>query len=261
MRLLILSDLHIELWRDGGPQIDLAMARPDVVILAGDIHSGTKGVAWAMKTFADIPTLYVPGNHEAYGSALDKEEKNILDACNASGHVHYLNPAKMVIGDVRFLGATLWTDFRLFGDDARPAAMQDAESSMNDYQLIRLANQKYRKLRASDTAQLHAGHKSWLQKELAEPFVGKTVVITHMAPSMHSVSPQFASDPVTAAFASALDELVSQADVWVHGHMHDSFDYQIGKCRVVCNPRGYRKTTGATENQHFDPNLVVDLID
>lgn len=164
-----------------------------------------------------------------------------------------------MIGNVRFLGATLWTDFPLFGDEGRAAAMRGAESTMNDYQLIRLANQQYRKLRAIDTAQLHAVHKSWLKNELAEPFDGKTVVITHMAPSMRSVLPQYATDPVTAAFASTLDELVCQADVWVHGHMHDSFDYRIGSCRVICNPRGHRTRTGATENQRFDQNLVVEV--
>lgn len=83
-----------------------------------------------------------------------------------------------------FLGATLWTEFKLCGTDVRPSAMQAAEAVMVDCKRIRLAGSGYRKLRASDMARLHAVQKSWLQKKLAEPFDGKTVVIAHMAPSM-----------------------------------------------------------------------------
>jgi Icc-related predicted phosphoesterase len=137
--------------------------------------------------------------------------------------------------------------------------MSEAEKTMNDYKRIRLANQGYRKLRAGDTALLHAKHRSWLTKKLAEPFDGKTIVVTHMAPSMMSVPPQYAHDPVSAAYASRLDGLAEQADLWIHGHMHDSFDYRIGKCRVVCNPRGYITRLGKAENQRFDPSFVVDL--
>jgi rubrerythrin len=157
------------------------------------------------------------------------------------------------------LGATLWTDFRLFGDDDRQAAMRTAETVMVDYKRIRLASKEYRKLRAADTAQFHAMHRSWLTQKLAEPFDGKTVVITHMAPSMRSVAEQYAKDSASAAFASRLDDLASQADIWIHGHMHDSFDYQIGKCRVVCNPCGYMTRGGGVENEHFEPNCIIEV--
>ena len=64
MRLLILSDLHREVWGDTPVGIDLAVSRPDVVILAGDIDNGASCVQWAERTFPGIPTLYVSGNHE-----------------------------------------------------------------------------------------------------------------------------------------------------------------------------------------------------
>ncbi|MGZ5780867.1 MAG: metallophosphoesterase, partial [Burkholderiaceae bacterium] len=98
-----------------------------------------------------------------------------------------------------------------------------------------------------------------LQGKLAEPFEGKTVVITHMAPSRLSVAEQYATDEVSAAYASNLDHLVEQADLWIHGHMHDSFDYRVGKSRVVCNPCGYMSRGGTPENFRFDPNYIVDL--
>lgn len=259
MRLLILSDLHHELWREHAPRIDPAHSRPDVVILAGDINTGARAVDWAANTFPDLPVLYVHGNHEAYGSNLEGTQKNIAAAWEKAGNVHFLDCSEYRIGRVRFLGATLWTNFRLFGDDTRDSAMQAAEEAMVDYKRIRLADQGYRKLRAGDTARMYALHTSWLQSRLAEPFDGQTVVITHMAPSMRSVAERFLPDPVPAAYASRLDDLASQADLWVHGHTHDSFDYRIGKCRVVCNPCGYRTRSGGTENACFDPDFIVEL--
>jgi Icc-related predicted phosphoesterase len=102
-------------------------------------------------------------------------------------------------------------------------------------------------------------HKSWLIQKLDESFAGKTVVVTHMAPSMKSVSDRHAQDMVSAAYASNLEELASQADLWIHGHMHESFDYQIGDCRVICNPCGYKTRAGLPENTNFDPNLIIEL--
>jgi Icc-related predicted phosphoesterase len=259
MRLLILSDLHHELWREHAPRIDPAISRPDVVILAGDINTGAKAVAWAAATFEGIPVLYVHGNHEGYGQNLDDAQDAIQAACAATENVRALNCGEQIIGGVRFLGATMWTDFRLFGDDERQASMREVEAVMTDYKRIRLAKKGYRKLRAADTAQFHSIQRSWLRKRLDDPFSGKSVVITHMAPSLLSVSDQYREAPVSAAYASRLDELAEQADLWVHGHMHESLDYNIGKCRVVCNPCGYRTRAGGVENAQFDPNFIVEI--
>ena len=117
MRLLILSDLHHELWREKAPQIDLTISRPDVVVLAGDISSGAKAVQWATDAFADTPVLYVSGNHEAYGKNLDDVHDDIEAACMAAPNVHFLNCSEYIHESVRFIGATLWTDFKLFGDE------------------------------------------------------------------------------------------------------------------------------------------------
>lgn len=261
MRILPLSDLHHELWREKAPVIDPAVSRPDIVILAGDIDTGAKAVAWAAQAFSGIPVLYVHGNHEAYGRNLDDTQDDIEAACQQSGNVHFLNCGEYIVGAVRFLGATMWTDFCLFGDDSRAAAMREAEAVMNDYRRIRLAKKGYRKLRAPDTAHYHLLHKTWLRQKLDEPFDGTTVVITHMAPSMQSVSGEFARDLISAAYASRLDELAQKADLWVHGHMHDSFDYYTGRCRVVTNPCGYIRRDGSPENENFNPNRVIELAD
>jgi predicted phosphodiesterase len=259
MRLLILSDLHHELWREQAPVIDPAASRPDVVILAGDIDRGGNAVAWAERVFAGIPVLYVHGNHESYGENLEDAQQTIQAACLASKNVHFLNRGEYRRGGIRFLGATLWTDFRLFGDERRAACMSAAETVLMDYKRIDVDGPAGRKLTPEDTTQIHAQDKAWLTQQLAAPFAGTTVVITHMAPSLMSVAAQYAADPVSAAFASRLDDMVGRADLWIHGHMHDSYDYRIGACRVVCNPCGYRTRAGTAENPQFDPAFIVEL--
>lgn len=117
--------------------------------------------------------------------------------------------------------------------------MLSAKESLNDYRLIRLATEGHRTLRAADTARWHDEQRNWLTRKLDTPFAGQTVVISHMPPSERSIPDRYKDSILSAAFASRLDDLVIRADLWVHGHLHDSFDYRIGACRVVCNPRGY----------------------
>ncbi len=261
MRLLVLSDLHLDIWRGHHPKTDLAACKPDVVILAGDIHGGAKAVPWAAETFSDIPVLYVHGNHESYGYTLEDIQADIAQQSICTKNVLFLDAAHWAdIDGVRFLGCTLWTNFCLFGIEKRTAAMSEAERYMNDYRAIDVQYENgMRKLKAFDTLGFHAKQRAWLQDRFDEKFEGKTVVITHMAPSFSSVPDQFKDDIVSAAYASNLDELTTFADLWIHGHTHDSFDYKIGDCRVVCNPCGYPTRGGNVENELFNPNLIIEI--
>jgi hypothetical protein len=112
MRLRVFSDLHLEFERFDPPAVDA-----DVVVLAGDIGTRTHGLTWALQTF-DVPVVYVPGNHEFYGGATPHLVHK-LKAMAAGTHVHVLDEDAVVIGGVRFLGATMWTDFQLFGREHR----------------------------------------------------------------------------------------------------------------------------------------------
>ncbi|MES2729975.1 MAG: metallophosphoesterase [Pseudomonadota bacterium] len=192
MRILPLSDLHREIYPSRALGIDLSACRPDVVVLAGDIDKSSHAVEWAAETFKDIPVLYVAGNHEFYGSNIDTVPARIHDACRETDNVFFLNGACKIIDGVRFLGATLWTDFCLFGLWRRPMAMMAAKEFMSDYHSIRVANNGYRKLMPADTGTQHAVTRAWMQSELEQPFKGKTVVITHMAPSKRSIPERYA---------------------------------------------------------------------
>jgi predicted phosphodiesterase len=260
MRILILSDLHREVWRDDGPVINPDKSMPDIVVLAGDIDNGDKAVGWARDVFQSCPVLYVPGNHEYYGGSIEQIDSMLAHSCATTTNVRYLNRNETILNDVRFLGVTLWTDYNLFGSDMRSVAMQKAKHCMLDYERIKVSESgRARHLRPEDTTILHTRDSAWLEERLAEPFLGATVVITHMAPSRKSIAPKYADDPTSAGFASSLENLVAQCDLWIHGHTHDSFDYQVGRGRVVANPCGYRTRGGGVENAAFDPNLVVSI--
>jgi hypothetical protein len=247
MKLHILNDLHIEFEDFVPPETDA-----DIVILAGDIGVGLEGLGWAEDRFPDKPVIYVPGNHEFYHHDLSLIEK--LKA-QAPAYIHVMNDDKVVIDGVRFLGSILWTDFALFGEDDRFYAMKTAGRWMTDFSIIR---QDGRKFTPQDAARLHTVSRGWLLSMLAEPFDGRTVVVTHHAPSSRSVHPRYASDLLTPAFASNLEMLMDgeRIALWVHGHMHDAFDYEIYGTRVVCNPRGYAPNALAPG---FRPDYVVDI--
>ena len=111
-----------------------------------------------------------------------------------------------------------------------------------------------------DSAALFGRHSGWLDDRLAVAHDGPTVVITHHAPSPKSIHPRFAGSLVNACFVSDAEHLVGadRAQLWIHGHTHDSFDYVVNGCRIVCNPRGYAKA-GVNENPRFDPDLMVEV--
>ena len=112
---------------------------------------------------------------------------------------------------------------------------------------------------ATCTAHWHAQQIRWLKDQLQEPFPGKTVVVTHHLPSARSVADRYKTDLLSACFASELDHLFGPMALWVHGHTHDCFDYDVGGTRVVCNPRGYTHPDASPENPHFNPALVIEV--
>lgn len=248
MRLWILSDLHLEF----GP-VELPPVEADLIVLAGDVHRGRRGLAWARERFATTPAVYVLGNHEYYGEALPRLREKV-EAEAAGSSVHLLENRAVEIDGVTFLGCTLWTDFDLHGN-ARLAQIE-AGVQMTDYRAIRVSP-RYRRLRPADTAVLHAASRRWLEKALGTAPAGPRVIITHHAPSALSLAPDTAHLPVSAAYGSHLDSLVeaSGAALWVHGHTHYPVDYRIGGTRVLSNPRGYPDEAV----KGFDPGLVVEL--
>ena len=248
MRLHILSDLHLEFGPTHIPETDA-----DVIVLAGDIHLGCAGHAWAAQRFPGKPVVYVLGNHEFYQHSLP-ELTEILKRETAGTHIHLLENSAVEIGGWTFLGCTLWTDFRL--SLVRDAAMLTAEEFMSDYHVIQFGAGG-RRLRASNTAQLHRESLAWLRGALARCNPARTIVVTHHSPSARSEAPEHATSPLRAAFGSDLDSLVAASGVplWIHGHTHYNVDYVLGSTHVLANQRGYPEDLCAG----FNPALIVEV--
>lgn len=227
MKILIYSDLHLEFADFEPPATDC-----DLVVLAGDISVRSRGVVWANDTFT-CPVIYASGNHEFYKGHIDRTLTKMRDA--AAKHVHVLENQCLVIGDIRFLVATAWTDFTATGDYR--AAMRECAEWMNDFKRIRIG-EGYSKLRPADLIARNITTRVFLMSELAKDFQGKTVVITHHCP-IQEVAGDGHQGHLGAAYFNEWHDLVAQADVWIFGHTHHAVDTIVSGCRVISNPRGY----------------------
>ena len=248
MKIQIMSDLHLEF---ATLQVDPVDA--DIVILAGDIQPSGKGVCWAKDNF-DIPVLYVAGNHEFYNHMWTMDE--LLDDMRSNcigSNVHLLDRNTFEVDGVRFLGTTLWTDLLVkpLGGvkcgviDSDAGAIMTGDGEGLDDHVAQLLFEK---------------NRSWLRSELEKPFAGKTVVISHHAPAIGSLHSQYAGNPRNACFVTDMEDLMGdRVDLWVHGHTHNSFDYELDGTRVVCNPRGYPSPFGGWENPDFNQAMIVEV--
>jgi predicted phosphodiesterase len=272
MKLLLLSDLHLELR-------DLALADDidfDVAVLAGDIMwPGVRLHDWLVRSSVlrrAEAVVAVSGNHEYFERVLQHEAVALRQAAltAAAPPLHLLDCNELQHGGVRFLGCTLWTDFELRIDTSegprtdRERGIATAARVMADYRTIAWCDTPGgapRPLTPHDTLRLHRQQRQWLQVKLAEPFAGPTVVITHHGPHRQSLAPRFAGDWVSTAYLSELPASFFDVPVlWVHGHTHTSHDYRVGNCRIVCNPRGYQTVAMLKpENAAFDPEFVAEI--
>lgn len=251
MNIWFMSDLHTEF----SPfALAIPARRPDVLVLAGDVSTPLSNALGWLKRNAGLPVVTVPGNQEFYGVDIGTERRLGAQLAREAGF-HLLDEDVVFLDGVRFLGCTLWTDYRLDGEP-EPAMIHAAYRVM-DHQMIRQGGTRFT---PQDALGLHRRSRTWLEGVLAEPFDGPTVVVSHHAPHPNSINPQFAGSALNPAFASDLTGLIErhQPDLWIHGHVHASCDHRIGRTRIVCNPRRY-VTHGRMENAHFDPQLVIGL--
>lgn len=245
MRIQYFSDIHLEFGDCEFPVTDA-----DIVIAAGDIGVDTEAVSWLAQ--APCPVIYVAGNHEYYGGDLETTRERLEQAC-ASAQVDFLENIRADLDDVRFLGTTLWTGY----NGADENIMRSSEQTMNDYYYIK--DDGYA-LTADMLLERHHASLEWLESELATPFNGRTVVVTHHAPSLKSwyTNEVESGDPRRYAYCNQLDDLIKKysIDLWFHGHIHRVSDYKIGGTRILANPRGYH---GHQEIEGYDPCKMIEL--
>lgn len=256
MKLQVFSDLHLEQLGTAARGA-IPTAQSDVLVLAGDIHTGVKGI----ELLADysIPVIYVFGTYELLGHQLEALHSRAgVVASRTSAHV--LENRAVIIQGVRFLGATLWTDFQL--GPGRESEKRAASATLPEFQFIHFNQQ--RRFSVQDAVTRHWASRNWLASELAHPFAGPTVVVSHHAPSAESLAPSARSQLLASAQASDVQELKGCAELWIHGRTRRSADYRWGSTRVVSNPRGlqrpaYRNRVRRFENERFNPVFELDV--
>lgn len=273
MRVNYISDLHLEFG-------DLVLPGGDILILAGDVSEARTLDNYAYQTQESLTdskrkdraarffneecskyskVLYVLGNHEHYHSRLDKTAETIMKSLPKN--VQLLEQDSIELNGAIFIGATLWTDL----NNNCPLTHSTLRQSMNDYRCITFhdrANSNYRKLNPADTYKIFKETVEYFKKTLEQNKDKPIVIVTHHAPSHLSIHPKYQNDTqMNGGFASDLSNLIldnPQIKYWLHGHTHHSFDYQLGDCRVLCNPRGYN---GYEEQalRVFDPTRSFEI--
>lgn len=274
MKLRLYSDLHNEFDLFDMPLIE--DEKNTVLLLAGDI-----GVARKHGTYAGFlddaaqrhkAVVYVPGNHEYYGSSwyyawddIKQQTQGMRD--EPLPNLHFLNGDTVEIDGTVFIGATLWTEM-----NAVQCGL--AEAFINDYKVIKMIKRdgtekldihtkKYEgKLRARYTVNRHFHQRDyiWKQLRLTRERGLQSVVVTHHAPSPQSIHAAYAKEGhINHAYFTDLEaEIIEHAPTyWVHGHMHNSFDYMVGDTRVLSNPRGYFQYV-SHENRNFIEDGMID---
>lgn len=242
------SDLHLEFERSPDDRLQLPVAPDtDAIVLAGDIHSDIGGMDDFVRTLAQrVPVILVAGNHEYFTNELESHRQALRAWAASIPDVHFLENDVVELSGMTFLGATLWSNF----DRARPALMTKATAMMSDYAVIADRSDPRGQLRPERILAEHRQSINFLERELRSRDPGRTVVVTHHAPSLRST--RCKGEDWDCLYGSDLDSLLEDCGpaLWIHGHVHESFEYPVGRTTVACNPRGY---LGYGVNPRFDP--------
>lgn len=249
MRVWVVSDLHVDVspWEALVPEHDL-------LIIAGDVAQGPAAAVVELHRIHALtgkPIVFVPGNHDFLDSTLQPKEFQGL-----AWPIAVLRRGSTVtIGGVRFIGATLWTDFELYEQGYLPQSW--AIASMPEYGHVRHETEN-RLINPRDIGFEHDRDRKAVEKALSRPYAGATVVVTHHAPSPRSVPLADEKHVRWPAYASDLEELIQRHRpvLWIHGHIHEPADYCIEGTRVLSNPRGYGTWD---KTRPWRQELVLDL--
>ena len=265
MKIAVVSDIHLEF---GDLDFDNTEGA-EVLILSGDIcvandidHNTIESNVMYRSTryhgfferccerFSHV--IYVLGNHEHYHGDVAATLDHMRAVLAYLPNLYIMEKESRVIGDTTFVAGTLWTDM----NQEDPHTLAHMRGYMNDFRIIEDSRAvvhfkdqdgKFRTRTGKWTPEASVvDHKAmkWVIKETVEADpCARYVVVGHHAPSRMSTKPRYQKDVVVnGAYSSSLDDFIldhPQIKLWTHGHTHEDFDYRIGSCRILCNPRGY----------------------
>ena len=251
MKIRLLSDLHTEFRLPYKTHQMSEYRGEDVLVLAGDIACGVANTIDVIKHFLDCgfpEIVYVPGNHEYYGTGFDEFNAKMEGKCSEFDNVHFLNPGCVTIKGVKFIGATLWTNFA-----DNPISQTAARRGINDFRQIRDFD-------VNRCAKTYYQHLDYIQEGYENRGDHRVVVVTHFLPARECIAPRFRGpDLINDYFANNLGEYISNMSdtTWLFGHTHDATDILIGDIRVVANPHGYY--SAVNDGVGFDPFKVITV--
>ena len=255
MKFHVISDLHIDF-----SKYDYPFPACDVVVIAGDIGEDPEHLVDICRNNPEHKIIFIPGNHDFYGASVlsrmicYSEIQNKI--CN---NLVVLQDSFVNISGVLFYGSTLWSGLNAYGLNYVNRLKEWYERSIADTRYINSWS-------SHSMIQEHLQSKSALAEFFEKHKEQKKVVITHFAPSLKSVHAQYKNQvPFNSYWCNGFsDDFISNADVWIHGHVHNNFDYNVfsegnlRSCRIVCNPRGYCTEYGK-ENLEFNSKLVIEV--
>lgn len=253
MKLYICSDLHIEFSDCHLENRDDV----DVLILAGDIcvakdldrpdDKGDRVKEFFRRVSRDFPEIvYVMGNHEFYHGDFAKTQSLIQDFFDQENlsNIHFLEKSTWQHQDYLFIGGTLWTDF----NSADALTLYHARNMMTDFRVTKNSHVHFYRFTPEHALEDHMRMKNYIatvidnRREAGERS-DRVIVVGHHSPSQLSVHPRYVGDEImNGCYRSRMEEFIldrPEIRLWVHGHTHEDFDYEIGSTRVMCNPRGY----------------------
>ena len=269
MKFSLVSDVHLE----HQPEFRLKnVDESDVLILAGDILTAvvledkSDDLSRKNRNFHEFfqsvcsqwkHVIYVAGNHENYNFDITQTIDHLKKHLGYLTNLHILENEFVVIDDVVFVGSTMWTDM----NKEDPQTLLQIKGMMNDFYCIKdpavihtddwgqyAAAGRYDYIRPGIYTPEQSVHrfnkaKSYL-KQVAENFQNrKVVVVTHHQPSYQSIHEKYRGDKhMNGGYASDLSEFMldnPNIKYWCAGHVHSNFDYKIGGCNVLVNPKGY----------------------
>lgn len=218
----ILSDFHLEFYKKTFP---LIKPLADNLFLPGDIgYIGSENwiafMQYASEKWKNV--FYITGNHEYYKGKpkeeLDIECEKLLKSYQ---NIHFMNNKKLVHNGIEIIGCNLWSS---------PSSFEN----LSDFHLI--------KSNANDVIPMHEWNQndiSFLQDELKTP--AKRIVMTHFMPLQNKDIPNsiYPCGEYDSYFGNYLYDLFPKTNIWISGHTHQSFDFNIDNTRWICNSYGY----------------------
>lgn len=256
-----MSDLHLEInYRiDELKRTNVKFrSDPSILLLTGDIcpfrfyepsandahaRSVKKSLIWTNENVFNLydKVLYIPGNHEYYGSVFTSEvveQNDNLQRLLKNPKIEIVNNKHFMFGDVVIVCATLWTDY--FGNN--DLSKYACERGMNDYRWIAKDYVKSRRISPDDFLAEHYKSLAYIKGVVEQYKDKKIVVATHMAPTFKSLSREHSGNNLDGAYATNLSEFIldnPNIKYWIHGHCHNNIEYDVGTCKVVSNGVGY----------------------